>query len=464
MTLLLTILLLAGCAAVGAATTVAVQHFLTGRLDQQLSLAGNRYALSLEHNDHDADNSPETATVGQTVGTLGARLLNGQVTAIGVVAAEADDPVVIPEAVGALLTRAATNGSVQTLDLPGLGGYRILVTAGRDGDVLVTGLPLRPVQETLHVVILTELTVFVAVGVVMGFIGGFAVRRALRPLERVASTALRVSELPLSSGDVNLHERVQESDEYTEVGQVGAAVNHMLGQIEVALNERQASEDRLRQFIADASHELRTPLAIVRSHAELIDLELTDAAGPVRDSLASIDSGTRRMGRLVDDLLLLARLDSGLPLRQDPVDLTRVVLESVADARIAGTDHSWALDLAQEPIVVSGDEGRLGQVVINLLANSRLHTPPGTNVTVSLSSDAESVDLVVTDDGPGIPSDLLPHVTSRFVRGSGGRSTSMGSSGLGLSIVVGVVAAHGGRLEVHSEPGRTQVRVALPVK
>jgi two-component system OmpR family sensor kinase len=461
LTLLLTALLLAGCATVGFATTVAVQHFLMGRLDQQLALAGNRYALSLEHNDKDVDNHPETTTIGQAVGTLGARLLNRRVTAVGVVA-DAQSPVVISEAARVVIQDLASAAGPSTVFLPGLGDYRVQVTAGQDGDLLVAGLPIHPVQEILQVIILTEVIVFVTVVLVTGVIGGLAVRRALRPLEKVAATALRVSELPLSSGDVQLHHRVPAGDEHTEVGKVASAVNHMLVQIESALIERQRSEDRLRQFVADASHELRTPLAVVRSHAELISLDSTNYPALVRDSLASINSGTRRMGRLVDDLLLLARLDSGLPLHTAPVDLTRLAIDSVSDARVAGPDHNWALDLPEEPVIASGDQEHLHQVMVNLLANARLHTPPGTRVTVLLAETPTSIELRIADDGPGIPDDLLPSVTERFVRGSSGRSTVSGSGGLGLPIVAGIVAAHGGRLTISSSPGGTVALVTLP--
>ncbi len=461
LTLLLSALLLVGCAAVGFATTVAVQHFLMGRLDQQLSLAATRYAVSLEHNDQDTDNHPETATVGQTVGTLGARLLNGRVTSAGVVA-DPQNPVAVSDDARRAIQGLGADSTPRTVFLPGLGDYRIQVTRGQEGDSLVSGLPIHPVEETLQVVTLTEGLVFVAVLLVIGVIGGFAVRRALRPLERVAATALRVSELPLSSGDVNLHERVPAGDERTEVGQVASAVNHMLVQIESALTERQRSEDRLRQFVADASHELRTPLAVVRSHAELITLEAGSYPQSVRESLASIDSGTRRMGRLVDDLLLLARLDSGLPLLQTPIDLTLLVLDSVGDARIAGRDHDWTLDLPEEPVMVFGDREHLHQVLVNLLANARLHTPAGTRVTTVLTETAGAVELRITDNGPGIPAELLPLVTERFVRGSSGRSTVSGSSGLGLPIVDGIVTAHDGRLTISSSPAGTEVLVTLP--
>jgi len=460
LTILLFAMVMIACAAVGVATSVVIRNFLTSRLDHDLMLAGSRYAISLEHNDNDVDNHPETGTVGQPVGTLGARLLNGMITAAGVVS-DSRSPVAVSAADRAGIVDLATSGATEaTVHFPGLGSYRVLVARGADGDVLVTGLPERPVDEVVEVLAWTELVVFLVVAVIIGLIGGFAVRRSLRPLQRVTATALRVSELPLATGEVALTERVPGDDEATEVGRVAAAVNHMLTQVETAFTERQRSENRLRQFIADASHELRTPLAIVRSHAELIELESADYSESVQASLRSIDSGARRMGRLVDDLLLLARLDSGLPLETVEVDLTRLVLESVADAGVLAEDHRWAMELPEEPVLVRGDPERIQQVLTNVLTNAHVHTPPGTTVSVSLAvSGVAWLDIV--DDGPGIAQELLPRVRERFATGRYPRSS--GNSGLGLAIVAGVVQAHGGELTIDSHPGQTHVRIGIPL-
>jgi two-component system, OmpR family, sensor kinase len=461
LTVLLVALLLAACAAVGIASTVALRSFLIERLDQQLDQAGSRYAAALEHSDNDADN-PETSTIGQPVGTLGARSLNGNVTAIGVVAASST-PLPISAADRAKVAALTPAGHNRTIELPHLGEYRVKVSSGQDGDVLVTGLPQQPVDETLRHVILAETLTFLIVVATVGLIGAIAVRRSLRPLARVASTALRVSELPLAKGTVDLPERVPTTDERTEVGQVSAAVNHMLERIEAALTERQRSEDRLRQFVADASHELRTPLAVVRSHAELITQEATELSEGMRSSLRRIGSETGRMSRLVDDLLLLARLDSGRPLQRQQVDLTRLAIDSVTDARVSGPDHRWSLDLPEDPVTVVGDEHRLHQVLVNLLANAATHTPAGTTVTLTVRTTAsDEVQVIVHDDGPGISPELLPRVTERFVRGDGARSPATSSTGLGLPIVAGVVAAHGGTVLIASSPGDTHVTVTLP--
>lgn len=456
-------LLLAVCATVGLATVLALRGFLIKRLDQQLAAAGTRYATALEHDDHDADN-PETGTPGQAVGTLGARTFGGTVTAIGVTA-ESGKQVTITEADRAVIAGLQPTTRYRSIDLPGLGDYRVQVSAGRDGDVLITGLPLHGVEETVTQLVLIETMVFAVVLVVAGVIGALAVRWSLRPLSRVAATAMRVSELPLTSGEVRLPERVPAAPPGTEVGQVSVALNHMLDRIDEALAERHRSEERLRRFIADASHELRTPLAVIRGHAELVRRERASVPEPVARSLERIEAESARMGRLVDDLLLLARLDEGRPLEREEVDLTRLAIDVMSDAQAAGPDHHWRLDLPDEPIVVAGDTYRLHEVVANLLANARVHTPAGTTVTLTVQPARKhggDVEIAVTDDGPGIPAEIQPTVFERFTRADSARGHADGSTGLGLALVAAVSAAHGGTATMQSRPGRTTVTIRLP--
>jgi two-component system OmpR family sensor kinase len=298
---------------------------------------------------------------------------------------------------------------------------------------------------------------------IIGLAGGFAVRWSLRPLARVTSTALRVSELPLATGDGRVNERVAAANPHSEAGQVAVAVNHMLDRVENALTERQLSEDRLRRFAADASHELRTPLAVVRSHAELIEGESERLSPSGRQSLLRISAASVRMSRLVDDLLLLARLDAGRPLDRHPVDLSRLAIDAVTDARAAGPDHRWSLDLPATPVRCLGDEHRLQQVIANLLANARLHTPAGTSVRLTVRQPAWQASVIeVADNGPGISADLLPRVTERFARGDSARGRESGGTGLGLAIVSAVIAAHRGRVEIlRGHPG-TVVQITLP--
>jgi two-component system OmpR family sensor kinase len=253
----------------------------------------------------------------------------------------------------------------------------------------------------------------------------------------------------------------RDTDTRTEIGQVGSAVNQMLGHVSKALVARQASEMRVRQFVADASHELRTPLAAIRGYAELARREEDDTEG-VAHALRRVESESARMTTLVDDLLLLARLDSGRPLSQEEVDLTLVVVDAVSDAQVAGPTHRWQLDLPEEPVTTTGDPARLHQVLANLLANARTHTPAGTTVWCGLRTEADRSVVTVTDNGPGIPAALQPEIFNRFVRGDSSRSRAAGSTGLGLAIVAAVVAAHHGTVSVESRPGMTTFTVYLP--
>jgi two-component system OmpR family sensor kinase len=249
----------------------------------------------------------------------------------------------------------------------------------------------------------------------------------------------------------------------TEVGRLGLAVNRMLDHISAALSTRQASESRVRQFVADASHELRTPLAAIQGYTELAQRNRAEVPADVAHAMSRVESEAQRMTRLVEDLLLLARLDSGRPLERRPVDLARLCADLVSDAHAAGPDHHWNLDVPPEPLLVSGDDARLHQVVANLLANARVHTPAGTTVTVSLTSDGDTAILRVMDDGPGIPAVLQPEVFERFARADTARSHVDGSTGLGLAIVSAVVGAHNGTIALRSAPGNTEFTVRLPL-
>jgi two-component system OmpR family sensor kinase len=250
---------------------------------------------------------------------------------------------------------------------------------------------------------------------------------------------------------------------HTEVGQLGAALNRMLDRIADALSVRYASETRVRQFVADASHELRTPLAAIRGYTELAQRQREDVPAEVAHAMCRVESEARRMTQLVEDMLLLARLDAGRPLEREQVDLSQLAVDAVSDAHIAGPDHRWLLDLPDEPVMVVGDRPRLQQVLANLLANCRTHTPPGTSITTSLATDGDGgIALTVADDGPGIPADLQPEIFERFARGDSSRSRREGSTGLGLAIVSAVVKAHHGTIAVRSVPGDTAFTVRLP--
>jgi two-component system OmpR family sensor kinase len=253
----------------------------------------------------------------------------------------------------------------------------------------------------------------------------------------------------------------------------------MLDRIAGAMSVRHASETRVRQFVADASHELRTPLAAIRGYTELAQRKRDELPADVAHAMSRVESETHRMTQLVEDMLLLARLDDGRPLERESVDLSRLIVDTVSDAHVAGPDHEWSLDLPDEPVTILGDEARLHQVLANLLANARVHTPAGTTVTTSLTrEESGAAVLTVADDGPGIPVDLQPEIFERFARGDSSRSRRVaaaksggapaaasdqsGSTGLGLAIVAAVVKAHDGTIMVRSEAGSTEFVVKLP--
>ena len=355
------------------------------------------------------------------------------------------------------------NGAKYTRSV-GADDYRLVAVTTASGVTLVTGLPMKQVNATLTKMALIGAIVALA-GVAAAAIAGTAiVRITLRPLRRVAATASRVAEMPLERGEVALSVRVPEvdTDPRTEVGQVGAALNRMLGHIGNALAVRHASEMRMRQFLADVSHELRTPLAAISGYAELTRRTHEPVPRDVTYAMSRVESESARMTALVSDLLLLARLDSGRPLEHEDVDVSRLIVHVVSDAHVAAPEHRFALDLPEEPVTVTGDAARLHQVIANLLANARTHTPPGTQVTASLSVSAAEVVIAIVDDGPGIPPHLLPEVFERFARGDSSRSRAAGSTGLGLAIVAAVVEAHRGRVEATSRPGHTAFTVRLP--
>jgi two-component system OmpR family sensor kinase len=451
------------CAIVGVATDLAVRGFLMHHVDNQLYAASQRLQGAPHGDDgHRFNGGPPgfPPISGQAAGTLQAHLTDGAVDQVSVVLGAPVSAADYPK-----LAAIPTDGRPRTLGLTDLGDYRLVATKGPVGDAVVTGLPMRDVESTLAGLAIVEAGVTLSALLLTGLTGAVIVRRTLRPLNRVAATAARVTELPLDRGEVALSVRVpdMDTDPGTEVGRVGAALNRMLGHVAAALTARQASETRVRQFLADASHELRTPLAAIRGYAELVRRFDGRVPEDVAHAMRRVDSESTRMTALVDDMLLLARLDSGRPLSRDPVDLSRLVVDTVSDAHAAGPGHRWRMELPDEPVTVAGDAARLHQVLANLLANARTHTPPATTVTVSLTPpDAGTVMLRVADDGPGIPESLLPDVFDRFARADTSRSRAAGSTGLGMSIVDAVTQAHGGRVELTSRPGRTEVTVILP--
>jgi two-component system OmpR family sensor kinase len=350
-----------------------------------------------------------------------------------------------------------------SVDLGGtLGSFRVAERAV-DGTVVVSGLSMRDVTATITSLgtILAAVTVTAIIVAAAGI--AWLVSTMTNPLRRIADTAERVSQRSLAEGAVTLPERVELADDpRTEVGRVGAALDALLSNVEDALGARQQSEDRLRAFIADASHELRTPLASIRGYAQLALADGSDPESPRTRSLDRIESEAERMGRLVDDLLLLARLDAGQELRHETVDVALIAIESVDDAHAADPTREWLVEV-DGAVEVNGDAGRIRQVVINLLANARMHTPPGTRVTTTVEHDDAHARIIVADEGPGIAPDVLPRLFDRFARGGSARDRASGGAGLGLSIVSAIVEAHGGTVDVSSDAGGASFMVVLPL-
>jgi len=451
------------CLVIGVFTEVAVYQLQVHRLDQQLAAAGMRteHAFDGRHRPPQGDDDRPAPVQGP--GTLTAEIRHGQVASVKVLQADGDW-LRLPADEAGVLIGLPVGRTAHTRTVGERGDFRLVAAQTPDGSVVVTGLPMSEIYTMQYELAATELAIVLAALLVAGLAGALILRTTLRPLRRVAAIAGRVAELPLDRGEVALSMRVSDvdTDPRTEVGQVGSALNRMLGHVGAALSARHASEMRVRHFVADASHELRTPLAAIRGYAELTRLTGIAVPPEVAHAMSRVESEAVRMTTMVEDLLLLARLDAGRPLAEEPVDLSRLAIDAVSDARVAGPVHRWQLDLPAESVAVVGDGARLHQVLANLLANARTHTPPGTTVTTSLRVDGDRAALRVTDDGPGIAPDLLPEVFDRFTRGDTSRSRAAGSTGLGLAIVAAVVAAHAGSVEASSQPGRTAFTVRLP--
>jgi two-component system, OmpR family, sensor kinase len=462
------------CIGIGAATELALYRYLVAQLDTQLRDASQRSVRIFgepptapwRHHQR-AFPRPGPGPVfldapGQPVGMVAAVTSQGGAIEAGYLTT-AGGRAALTDAARAELGALPVNRPPATINVDGLGRYRVVAAfARRSGDVVITGLSMSDVDATMIRVLLIFGVVTVIAVAAATTAGIVIIRRALAPLRRVAQTAGEVVDLSLDRGEVALPMRVLESDANprTEVGQLGSALNRMLDHIAAALSTRQASETRVRQFVADASHELRTPLAAIRGYTELAQ-RVGDDTDAVAHAMSRVQSETERMTHLVEDLLLLARLDSGRPLERESVDLSRVAVDAVSDAHVAGPDHQWELDLPEEPVIVLGDAARLHQVLTNLLANARVHTSPGTVVTTRLESDGAHAALSVCDNGPGIPEQLQSEVFERFARGDTSRSRKGGSTGLGLAIVSAVVKAHSGTITLDSAPGHTDFTVRL---
>jgi two-component system OmpR family sensor kinase len=335
--------------------------------------------------------------------------------------------------------------------------YRVVVEReAPDGALRVVALPLDDVDSLMSRLITVELLASALILILLALLGFWMVKLGLTPLKQMTRTATAIAGGDLSS-------RVPPVAPGTEAGELGTALNRMLGRIEEAFDERTRSEARLRQFVSDASHELRTPVTTIRGYAELYRAGGLDDPEQLDQAMRRTEDEAIRLGTMVDDLLLLARLDQGRPLDQAPVDLAVIVRDAAADARAVAPDRD-VTTAVEGPVVVLGDEGRLRQVVANLVGNALVHTPAGTAVdlTAAVHADGRAV-LAVHDHGPGIPAEVAERVFERFYRQDPARSRHHGGSGLGLAITQAIVNAHGGEIRLDPRPGGgSTFEVSLP--
>ncbi|PYH02354.1 sensor histidine kinase [Arthrobacter stackebrandtii] len=454
---------------IGMVSYATLSMTLTNQLDSSLQQASVRTAAFYASAPGTGTPDPLEARA-TSAGQLSAVLSNGLVHYAGILS---------PTGVRQQLTTSdadilaglSPNGDVSSKRLS-IGGYRLQAVAVPGGDTLITGLPLAATQQTLSTLVLSIVLVSLAGMLALGWAGTLIIRRNLRPLAQLSATATKVSTLRLDAGEVALGVRVPEAAAHpgTEVGNVGHAFNAMLDNVQHALEARQRSETKLRRFVADASHELRTPLTAIRGYAELLAMsEPLSADG--QTALGRVQDQSVRMSRLVEDLLTLARIDeaqqsvggtAGRPLQ--PLNLSPLVMEAVSDLQVATPDHTWSFSVPDEPVDVLGEDAALRQVLLNLLGNAAKHTPAGTTVHTELTvSQVGSCTLAVSDDGPGIDPAFQRIIFDRFSRADQARTSTTGSTGLGLSIVQGIVAAHGGTVSVASRPGSTVFTVQLPL-
>lgn len=354
---------------------------------------------------------------------------------------------VFEEQVDHIVTTPAVEGDLR---------YRVLTQRLGDGFVRVLATPLRDVDRASTHLIRTVLLTAVAVLLAGAAVSWWTIRRGLRPIDRMIDTASKIA-----AGD--LSHRVDHRDDHSELGRLAHALDEMLAQLETAFSEREENQARLKRFVADASHELRTPVAAIRGYAELYEKGGLAEQETLERAMARIGSESIRMGRLVDDLLLLARLDQQQPLDLAEVDLAGIARDAVADLRAVDPDCPVTVDVRTEARV-TGDEARLRQVITNLVGNARTHTPPGTAVRVTVDADERTALVTVADNGPGISVADQERIFERFYRADPSRSRRSGGTGLGLSIVAAVVAAHGGSVTVDSAPGEgARFTARLPV-
>jgi two-component system OmpR family sensor kinase len=442
-----------GLLLLGGVTYAEQRSFLYDRIDADVRSAAQQIGPQLERamgrapgGDDDYQPGPgphggpnfglPAGTYGQKRAADGTVLVSKAFSVNQTVTAKPDLPAVLP--VDKIITVDGQKGAGTR--------YRVLaVHDARDSTINIAAVPLRSTDDNLDRLLVVLALVIAAVLVVLGVVSWFVVRVGLLPLDRMGHTAGAIA-----GGD--LSHRVESSDPRTEVGRLGIALNAMLDRLERAFGEKEASEERLRRFLADASHELRTPLASIRGYAELFRMGAAREPAEVEKAMRRIEDEAARMGVLVEDLLTLARLDEVAAAPHVRVDLGSIVRDAVDDTRATAPDRE--IDARVDgPAAVLGDADQLRQVLGNLLRNALVHTPPGAPIDVSVGLESGEVKLEVRDHGPGLPHGDPDALFERFWRSEGGRERGKGGAGLGLAIVAAIVDAHGGRVEAANAPG-----------
>jgi len=450
-------LVIAGLLIADGATYVLFQGSLFGRIDNQLT---SRTSVVAAANviGHDC----RASAVGFPTNTVAELLAPDGSVQLGCVAGGFGGPPsnsapVLPKAVHPV----GSDQPVSPVTVPGTGDvhqYRLTYWAENsfNGQTVVLAIPIDDVPATLAQLLQLELFISVAVVGATALLAWLIISIGLRPLQRMGAVAGDIA-----AGD--LTRRVEPATSKTEIGRLGLALNAMLSQIESAFAQSKASEQRLRRFIADASHELRTPLTSIRGYSEMLRRGAAESPGDSETARRRIEEESVRMSALVDDMLLIARLDQGRPLDMRPVDLQSIVRDAVDDARVVAPQRDITLS-ATAPAVVRGDDTRLRQVLGNLVRNALVHTPSTTPIEIGVTTQNGTAHLTVADHGPGLRAEDLDRIFEPFYRADPSRSRDSGGAGLGLSIVTAVVTAHGGRVEVkETSGGGATFEVELPL-
>ena len=445
-----------------SATYVSLRSFLFDRVDQQLEDARIPIARDLSSGQQGVGSPFGGDAVGKSQippGTYGElRDATGKVLADKSYSysTEVQPMPALPSPLPGADKIAVTRFSTEAED-GGTTRFRVLVQSSSDKTLtLLVAIPLTDVQQTLGRLVVVEVLVTVAALAGLGVLAWWLVKRGLRPLEDMATTAGTIA-----AGD--LSRRVEPAESRTEVGRLGLALNAMLEQIEQAFDERTRTEEKLRRFLADASHELRTPLTSIRGYAEVFRRGAKDDPEDLDTAMRRIEDESRRMGVMVDELLRLARLGEGREPERAPVDLAQIVADTVSDAGVEDPERAIAV-AGPEALVVTGDETQLRQVVANLVGNALRHTPASTPIAVRLRTDDAWAELEVADEGPGMAPDDAARVFEPFYRADPSRTRQTGGTGLGLTIVAAIVEEHGGTVSVETSPGAgATFRVRLPL-